>query len=133
MEVDEATLDNVVDVATSGILKDIQGPAKQQRVPSILPPMDPFVRLYVDMDGDGPLSQDSLSFPIFAATEEVIALKNANNALRLRISALVETYYQWKVAIIFSVNRSDQIAIEFKKIDNEYLHHNLRWDFGLTS
>nr|PNR44039.1 hypothetical protein PHYPA_016422 [Physcomitrium patens] len=65
--------------------------------------------------------------------EEVNALRNANDALRLRVSALSETYYQWKVATILSVDRGRQMAMEFKKVDNEYLQHNVRRDFGLTS
>ena len=60
-------------------------------------------------------------------------MKNANDALRLRVSALSETYYQWKVATIMSVDRGRQMAMEFKRIDNEYLQHNVQRDFGLTS
>ena len=39
-------------------------------------------------------------------------MKNANDALRLRISALSKTYYQWKVATILSVDRGRQMAME---------------------
>ena len=131
MEVDDTYINNVVDVATAGVLEDISTPAKRQRVAPFLPPMGPLARPYVDIDG--PLSEDSLSFPTNAPTEEVTALRKANDELRLRNAALSETYYQWKVATILSVDRGRQMALEFKKIDNEYLQHNVRRDFGLTS
>ena len=103
MEVDDTIIDNVVDIATAGVLEDIRTPAKRRRDPLVLPPMGPFAQPYVDVDG--PLSQDPLSFPTNAEMEEVKALRNANDALRLRVSALSETYYQWKVATILSVDR----------------------------
>jgi hypothetical protein len=131
MEVDDSYINNTVDVATAGVLEDIPTPAKRRRVAVVLPPMGPFAQPYVDIDG--PLSQDSLSFPTNAQTEEVNALRRANDELRLRVSAMSETYYQWKVATILSVDRGRQMATEFKKIDNEYLQHNMRRDFGLTS
>ncbi len=131
MEVDDTIINNVIDTATIGVLEDIRTPAKRRRVALVLPPMGPFARPYVDIDG--PLSQDSLSFPTSAESEEVNALRNANDTLRLRVSALSETYYQWKVATILSIDRGRQMAMEFKKVDNEYLQHNVRRDFGLTS
>jgi hypothetical protein len=45
----------------------------------------------------------------------------------------VEQYYQWKLGYILSVNKNRQMALEFKKIDNEYLENNAKREFGLTS
>ena len=131
MGVDDSYINNTVDVATAGVLEDISTPTKRRRVAVVLPPMGRCARPYVDIDG--PLSEDSLSFPTNAQTEEVNTLRRANDELRLRVSAISETYYQWKVATILSVDRGRQMAMEFKKIDNEYLQHNMRRDFGLTS
>jgi hypothetical protein len=131
MVVDESYINNTVDVATAGVLENISTPAKRRRVGVVLPPLGPYARPYVDIDGS--LSEDSLSFPTNAETEEVETLRRANDELRLRVSKLCKTYYQWKVATILSVDRGRQMAIEFKKIDNEYLTHNRRRDFGLTS
>lgn len=130
-EVDENYLNNVVDIATAGVLQEIRTPAKRQRPPVILPPLGPFVQPYVDIDGA--LSEDSLSFPRNIQTDEVNELRKANDELRLRLSKMSESYYQWKVATILTVDRGCQIANEFKRIDNEYLEHNTRRDFGLTS
>jgi hypothetical protein len=131
MEVDDDYINKVVDIATSGVLEDICTPAPRQRAPVVLLPVGPEARSYVDIDG--PLSEDSLSFPTNAQTAEVDALKNANDELRLRLSVLSQQYYQWKVATILNVDRGRQMANEFKKIDNEYLQNNVRRDFGLTS
>ena len=131
MNVDDTIINNVIDTATTGVLADICTLAKQQRVAFVLPPMGPFARLYVDIDG--PLSQDSLSFLTSAKLEDVNALRYTNDALRLCVSALFETYYQWKVATIFTVDCGHQMTMEFKKVDNEYLQHNVRRDFGLIS
>ena len=131
VEVDEAMLTNVVDIATSGLLEDVQGPPKRPRPSVPLPPMGPHPWTYVDTPG--PSSQDSLSFPLSGATNEETALRKANDELRRRLSTVAESYYQWKVATILSVDRAHQMAKEFKKIDNEYLVNNSRRDFGLTS
>ena len=61
MEVDETYINNLVDVVTAGVLEDIRTPPRRQRKPVMLPPFGPLARPYVDIDG--PLSQDSLSFP----------------------------------------------------------------------
>ena len=119
MNVDDTIINNVTDTATTGVLEDICIPPKQQRVALVLPPMGLFVQPYVDIDG--PLSQDSLSFSTSAKLEEVNALRNANDALHLRVSTLSETYYQWKVATILTVDCSRKMAMKFKKVDNKYL------------
>ena len=131
MLVDESYINNTVDVATAGVLENISTPAKRRRVGVILPPPAPYPRPYVDIDG--PLSQDSLSFPPNALTGEVETLMRANNDLRLLVSKFAKAYYEWKVATILSVDRGRQIALEFKKIDESYLQHNRRRNFGLTS
>ena len=82
---------------------------------------------------DGPLSQDSLSFPTNAKNAEVSALKWANDELRLRLAKMSEQYYQWKVTCIFSVVQKDQLAMEIQKIGHDYTLHNTRRDFGLAS
>ena len=87
MEVDEEYINNVVDIATAGVLEDIRSPVKRQRPPVFLPPMGPLARPYVDIDG--PLSQDSLSFDSFATSTvrlEIEELRKANDELRLRVS-----------------------------------------------
>ena len=91
MEVDDNYIDNVVDIAMVGVLDDIGTLAKQQRVAVVLPLMGRSTRPYVDIDG--PLSQDLLSFLTNAKTEDMNALRNANDALRLRVSALSKQYY----------------------------------------
>ena len=131
MLVDESYINNTIDVATSGVLENISTPAKRRRVGVVLPPLGPHARPYVDIDG--PLSQDSLSFPTTAQTEEVETLRRANDELRLLVSKFAKTHYEWKVATILNVDRSRQMAIEFKKIDEDYLTHNKRRNFGLTS
>jgi hypothetical protein len=45
---------------------------------------------------------------------------------------LVEQYYQWKLAYILTVDKNCQMAMEFRKIDNEYLKNNTRRDSRLT-
>jgi hypothetical protein len=75
-------------------------------------------------------TQDSLSFlPI----DEVGQLQASNSDEKNQIAALVEQYYQWKLACILMVDKDCQMASEYKKIDNEYLENNARRDFGLTS
>ena len=129
MDVDEYLLNNVVNQATAGVLEGT--PQRRHRPTVILPPMGPVARPYIDMDG--PLSQDSLSFPTNAENAEVSALKTENDELRLRLAKMSEQYYQWKVACIFSVVQKDQLAMEIQKIGHDYTLHNTRRDFGLTS
>lgn len=131
MQVDEAMLTNVIDLATCGVIEDVEAPPKRLRPTVPLPPMGPHPWTYVDTPG--PSSQDSLSFPPSSATIEETALRKANDELRRRLSRVAESYYQWKVAAILTVDRAHQMAKEFKKIDNEYLVNNSRRDFGLTS
>ena len=56
-----------------------------------------------------------------------------NSVLRKQLDALVEQYYQWKLACVFTVDQTRQLAAEFKKIDNNYTTHNQEGVFGLTS
>jgi hypothetical protein len=75
-------------------------------------------------------AQDSLSFP---PIDELAQLRASNLDLKSRLASLVEQYYQWKLACILSVDKNHQMALEFKKIDNEYLENNAKREFGLTS
>jgi hypothetical protein len=131
MDVDTLNFNNVVDMATAGVLDGIRTPARRQRPPVMLPLMGRLAQPYVDFDG--PLSEDPSSFDSSANVEEVIALRNANQTLRGRISALSKQYYQWKVATIFNANAGRQMALELKKIGMEYHEDNTRKFFGLTT
>jgi hypothetical protein len=70
-----------------------------------------------------------LSFP---SIDKVGQLQASNSKLKDRIGALVEQYYQWKLACILTVDKNRQMASEYKTIDNEYLENNAKRDFGLT-
>jgi hypothetical protein len=87
--------------------------------------------------------EDSLSFgelptnvvaaiPVDQSTQLTDALAN-NLRLKNQLHALMEQYYQWKMACIFSVDRTRQMVEEFKKIDNNYGANNQERVFGLTS
>ena len=135
-ELDEAQIMDVVNDVTSAIVEDVNEvelPTRVQRKPVHLPP-PVNVTMYVD----NPIvatqgTQDSLAFPSPPPALELAALHRANKLLRTRLGQLSESYYQWKVACVLTVDRSKQIVAEYKKIDNEYLTHNQRRDFGLTS
>jgi len=97
-----------------------------------------------------PIEEDSLAFddappiPNVAPLDEVVGLPVENNIeltgvltknfkLQKQLDDLVEQYYQWKVACVFTVDRTRQLTAEFKKIDNNYTEHNQERVFGLTS
>lgn len=44
MEVDDNIINNVVDVATAGVLEEIHTPAKRRHVPIVFPPLGPLAR-----------------------------------------------------------------------------------------
>jgi hypothetical protein len=58
-------------------------------------------------------TQDSLSFsPINAVGQ----LWVSNSKLKDWIGALVEQYYQWKLACILAIDKNRQMAMEYKKL-----------------
>jgi hypothetical protein len=124
VQVDADALDHIVETATYGVLETVTTPLGRRRA-NLMPPPPPTEQpLHIEE------TQDSLSFP---PVDEVGQLQASNSELKNRIAALVEQYYQWKLACIWTVDRSRQMAIEYKKIDNEYMIHNARREFGLTS
>jgi hypothetical protein len=96
-----------------------------QRTASLKPPFSPIQQ---PMDTQG--TQDSLSFP---PTDEIGLLRALISKLQGRIASLVEQYYQWKLANIMTIDKDYQMAMEYKRISNEYMKNNARTNFGLTS
>jgi hypothetical protein len=99
-------------------------PLGQRRASLMLPPS--LTQQLPETQG----TQDSLSFPSF---DELGQLRASNLDLKSCLASLVEQYYRWKLACILSVDKNRQMALEFKKIDNEYLENNAKREFGLTS
>jgi len=104
----------------------------------------------INNQGQAPIEEDSLAFddatpfPNAPPLDEVVGLPVENNIeltglatknsrLQEQLDILVEQYYQWKVACILTVDKTRQLATEFKKIDNNYTDHNQERVFGLTS
>lgn len=96
------------------------------------------------------IQEDSLSFDELRATANIATVDEdgsaardkgkeltdvvaKNLALQKQLDAVVEQYYQWKLACVFTIDRARQLAVEFKKIDNNYTTHNQERVFGLTS
>ncbi len=72
----------------------------------------------VDMT-DVQRTQDSLSFPtipLFIMSTQKLGLQEENNTLRARLAKLATIYYHWKVACIFFVDKSQQVAQELDKV-----------------
>lgn len=129
---EEPNIDNVISNITTCLVDSSPTPLVNRiaRRPTVfLPPIQVEAQPHMDVVG----TQDSLSFPTSDNGMEVEQLRAANEVLRKRIGELSKQYYQWKVACILNVDRARQMAVEFKKIDNEYLSFNTRRDFGLTS
>jgi hypothetical protein len=124
MEVDAAALNHVLEKETYGLVEPITTPLGHRRA-NLMPPPPP-TQQPLDIEE----TQDSLLFP---PVNEVGQLQASNSDLKNRIAALVEQYYQWKLACILTVDKNRQMASEYKKIDNEYLENNTRRDFGLPS
>ena len=92
--------------------------------------------------GAGPSNtqDDSLSFaePMVSSNPPMVPkshLEEAeakNASLKQRISVLVEQYYQWKLACLFTVDRTKQLEVEQRRYDH-YLLNNQERVFGLTS
>jgi hypothetical protein len=89
MEVDTAIINHVVENVTYGLVEPVTTPLGRRR--AILMPLQTQQTL------DTQRTQDSLSFP---PINEVGQLRASNSDLKIRIGALVEQYYQWKLACI---------------------------------
>jgi hypothetical protein len=122
--IDAVALDNIVENATYGLLETFPTPQSRRRANPLPPPPPTQQPLRIEE------TQDSLSFP---PLDEIRQLQASNSELKNRIAALVEQYYQWKIACIHTVDRGRQMALAYMKIDNEYMIHNTRREFGLTS
>jgi hypothetical protein len=124
MEVDVVVLNHVLENVTYGLVETKTMPLGRRRA-SLMPPPNLQQQL-PETQG----TQDSLSFP---PIDELAQLRASNLDLKSCLASLVEQYYQWKSACILSVDKNCQMALEFKKIDNEYLENNAKRQFGLTS
>jgi hypothetical protein len=124
MEVDTAALDHVVENMTYGVLEPMNTPICQRRT-SLMPLLVQHNNHWTHKGSKG-----SLSFP---PIDEVGQLQASNSKLKDQIGALVERHYQWKLAYILTVDKNCQMAMEYRKIDSEFLENNTRRDFGLTS
>jgi hypothetical protein len=124
MEVHVVALDHIVENVTYGLVETETMPLGRRRA-SLIPPPN-----LTQQPPETQWTQDSLSFP---PIDELGELRAFNLDLKSRLSSVVEQYYQWKLACILSVDKNRQMALEFKKIDNEYLENNAKREFGLTS
>jgi hypothetical protein len=124
MEVDVVALDHIVENVTYGLVEPKTMPLGRRRASPMPPPS--LTQQLRETQG----TQDSLSFP---PIDKVGQLRASNLDLKSRLASLVEQYYQWKLACVLTVDKNHQMALEFKKINNEYLENNAKREFGLTS
>ena len=61
------------------------------------------------------------------------ALNKRNDKVNEEFKSLSGLHYQWKLACLWSVDQSRQLALEFDKIDEQYKKKNTQRDWGLTS
>jgi hypothetical protein len=123
MEVDATVFDHIVENVTYGLVE----PKPRYLAEEELVPYPPNL---TQQQLETQRTQDFLSFP---SIDEVEELRASNLDFNSRLASLVEQYYQWKLACILMVDKVRQMALEFKKIDNEYLENNTKREFGLTS
>jgi len=65
--------------------------------------------------------------------KELTDLRAKNVILKGCLHEVLEQYYQWKLACIFTVDRTWQMTKEFQKISNNYMENNQEKVFSLTS
>jgi hypothetical protein len=103
MEVDATALDHVIENMTYRLVEPVTTPLSQRRA-TLMPPPPP-IQQTLDTQG----TQYSLSFlPI----NEVGQLRASNSDLKERIGALVEQYYHWKLACIWSVEPPNGLRVQ---------------------
>lgn len=134
-------IDNVINTATVGVLEEVNTPVTRT-----------LRRTFPPLDSERPIlstqeTQDSLSFPTSSemndvglsnmATEALLNetrdLKSKYDDMKERLRLCLEQYHQWKLACVWTVDRSRQMAMELQRILNTYSQDNERRDFGLTS
>lgn len=140
-------VNRVVDNLVGGLISDErEGTTTFQRVPRVnlpspfqdsdslgFPPLRGAVN-YGHVTTFGDLNDKEILDSIEACEDlETGALKKKLANHRRRIIELLEQFFQWKVACIWSVDKGRQMAKEYKRVANEYMEHNNQRQFGLTS
>ena len=65
--------------------------------------------------------------------EELQTLQSNHDKLDDEFKSLTRLHYQLKLACLWTVDRNQQLALEFDKIDQQYKKKNTQRDWGLTS
>ena len=65
--------------------------------------------------------------------QELQTLQSNHNKLNEEFKALTGLHYQWKLACLWSVDRNRQLALEFERIEEQYMKKNTQCDWRLTS
>ena len=65
--------------------------------------------------------------------EELQTLQSNHNKLDDEFKSLTRLHYQLKLAYLWTVDRNQQLALEFDRIDQQYKKKNTQRDWGLTS
>ena len=65
--------------------------------------------------------------------QELQTLQSDHDKLNEEFKSLTGLHYQLKLACLWTVDRNQQLALKFERIDQQYKKKNTQCDWGLTS